>query len=192
MRLYWPLAVLALLAGCASAPSRPPVTLERVVELTRQGTPPEQIVAEMRDAGTVYRLSGSQLARLRDQGVADQVLDYMQDTYLSEMEQRGRMYSYDPYWWGPYGGPYPYWAWGGPYPYYWGGGYYHPYRHYNHGRGSWGHSVGGSGAGAGGGSAGGGGPGNPPSPLGTRNGIGSTGPNPGSPSSPPIQFGRPR
>jgi hypothetical protein len=131
MRTYWPVLLVVLLAACASTPSKPPVTLERVVELSRHGTPTADIIAEMRDAGTTYRLSGSQLARLRDQGVGDDVLDYMQDTYLSDMERRGRMYSYDPYGWGPYStwgpypawGPYPTWAWGGYYPYYYGPGF---------------------------------------------------------------------
>lgn len=118
--------ILALIGGCASVQSRPPVTIERVVDMTRQGTPPNDIIEEMRAAGTVYRLSGSQLAKLREQGVADEVLDYMQDTYLDEMQRRGRVSSYDPYWYGPYPG----YAWA-PYPYYWGAPYYYGprYRH---------------------------------------------------------------
>ncbi|HZP86489.1 MAG TPA: hypothetical protein VFB54_06690 [Burkholderiales bacterium] len=118
MFLLIPLLLLAL-AGCASAPSKPPVTLEQVVQMSREGVPPGDIIAKMRDSDTVYRLSGSQLARLKQQGVSDEVLDYMQDTYLRDMQLRGRMYAYDPYWWGPYPGwgPYPSWAWAYPYPY---------------------------------------------------------------------------
>lgn len=139
-------AALAILTGCASVQSRPPVTVERVLEMTRQGALPADIIAEMRDARTVYRLSASQLAKLREQGVDDEVLDYMQDTYLDEMERRGRISSYDPYWYGPYPGAWPYssFAWGG-YPYYWGPPYYYVPRH-RHPR------PGGSGGSGGGGS----------------------------------------
>jgi hypothetical protein len=44
----------------------------------------------MRDSGTVYRLTAAQLAQLHDQGVADPVIDYMQQTYLNAVlrEQR--------------------------------------------------------------------------------------------------------
>lgn len=123
-RVFFLVLTLALVGGCASVQSRPPVTIERVLDMTRQGTPPNDIIEEMRAAGTVYRLSGSQLAKLREQGVSDEVLDYMQDTYLDEAQRRARVSSYDPYWYGPYPGA----AWA-PYPYYWGAPYYYAPRH---------------------------------------------------------------
>jgi len=106
-----------LLAGCASRPQRVPVSIEEIVQMSIAGTPPSDIIARMEASDTVYRLSGSELARLKDQGVPDPVLDYMQDTYLDY--ERSRAYrNYDP-WWGP---PHPYWGWG-----YYG---YYPYRPY--------------------------------------------------------------
>jgi hypothetical protein len=112
-----------VLTGCTSVPSRPPVTTEQIVQMSLDGVPAADIVQKMRDAGTVYRLSGSQLARLKSQGVPDEVLDYMQDTYLALERARGADY----YWGGAYAwGPYPYGYWGPPgywWPYW---GYYPP------------------------------------------------------------------
>jgi hypothetical protein len=127
-------ALLLILAagqtGCASIASRPPVTTEQIVQMSREGVPAADIVQKMRDAGTVYRLSGSQLAQLKEQGVPDEVLDYMQETYLADAHARGAWY-YGSYWGGPWPwGPYPYWGpygyWGPYYPYY----PYYPYRPY--------------------------------------------------------------
>jgi hypothetical protein len=111
------LTFAALLAGCASRPQRVPVSIEEIVQMSHAGTQPSDIIARMEASDTVYRLSGSELARLKEQGVPDQVLDYMQETYLDY--ERSRVYRYYDPWWGP---PYPYWGWG-----YYG---YYPYRPY--------------------------------------------------------------
>lgn len=120
------LSAAALLAGCATVEPKPPVTIDQVVQMSREGVPAADIVQKMRDAGTVYRLSGSQLAKLKGEGVPDEVLDYMQETYLAQARARGAleygsMWGPTPYWgpyWGPYAGYYP-WGpyWGRPYPY---------------------------------------------------------------------------
>ena len=67
-------------AACATTPAPPSVTTEQILQMSRAGVPAADIVQKMRDAGTVYRLSGSQLAQLKSQGVPDDVLDYMQET----------------------------------------------------------------------------------------------------------------
>jgi hypothetical protein len=90
-----------------------PVTVAQVVAMSRAGQPADAIVAKMRESGTVYRLSASQLAGLRDQGVPDTVIDYMQGTYLSAVRQRQELEGWDSwtgvdgYWYGgaPYGWP---------------------------------------------------------------------------------------
>jgi hypothetical protein len=121
------IVLAAVLLGCASVESRPPVTTEQVIQLSKQGVPPADIIQKMRDSGTVYRLSGSQLGRLKSEGVDDEVLDYMQDTYLAAARMRGSA-EYGSYWGSP-------WAWG-PYPYsYWGprgywGSHWGPYYPY--------------------------------------------------------------
>jgi uncharacterized membrane protein YgcG len=104
---------ITLLGGCASlgvAQSTPPVTVSEVIQMSKQGVPAETILDKMRESQTVYRLTAAQLAQLRDQGVANQVIDYMQQTYLSAVRYDQSLEDWD-YWslgadgfW--YGGPY--------------------------------------------------------------------------------------
>jgi hypothetical protein len=83
------LTYVALLSGCATLGFKQPepVTVGQVIERSKQGMPPEAIVKQMRDSGAVYRLTAAQLAELHDLGVADPVLDYMQQTHI-EAERR--------------------------------------------------------------------------------------------------------
>jgi len=75
---------LSVVAGCTFSASkpRPPVTVPQILELSEAGVLPGTIVQKIRDSGTVYRLDASQLAQLKEQGVPDAVLNYMQQTYL--------------------------------------------------------------------------------------------------------------
>jgi hypothetical protein len=75
-------------AGCASTPEKGPVTVEQIIQMSRNGTDAPIILAKMQEAGTVYRLSGSRLAMLKSEGVPDPVLDYMLQTYLRAERQR--------------------------------------------------------------------------------------------------------
>lgn len=83
------LTCVTLLSGCAALgfKQREPVTVGQVIQMSKEGVPAEAIVEKMRDSGTVYPLSAAQLAELHDLGIADQVLDYMQRTYI-EAERR--------------------------------------------------------------------------------------------------------
>jgi hypothetical protein len=80
------LTCVTLLSGCAALGFKQPepVTVGQVIEMSKEGVPAEAIVKKMRDSETVYRFTGAQLAELHDLGVADQVLDYMQRTYIEE------------------------------------------------------------------------------------------------------------
>ena len=64
------------------------MTVERVIAMSKSGTDASSIIAKMQEAGTVYRLSGSQLAVLKAEGVPDPVLDYMLRTYLRAERER--------------------------------------------------------------------------------------------------------
>lgn len=167
------LTCITLLGGCASLgveQSTPPVTVSDVIQLSKQGVPAETILDKMRESQTVYRLTPSQLAQLRDQGVADQVIDYMQQTYLYAVRNDQSLEDWD-YWtlgadgfW--YGGPYygwpPHWwirdsygysAWGDGWGWGEGDGGHEGEGHGEHG----GHKGGGHGGGHSGGGHGGGG-----------------------------------
>ncbi len=84
------LAGSALLSGCAAlgfGQSKPPVTVSEVGQMSKENVPAETIVNKMRDSETVYRLNAAQLAQLHDQGVADPVLNYMQETYFGAVRR---------------------------------------------------------------------------------------------------------
>lgn len=114
------LVLLGVLSGCAAFPSRPPpLTLEQVVTLAKGGTSSEDIIKQLRESRTVLALSGSQYAKLQQDGVPDDVLDYIQRTYVTAVEFDARARYQSMYWgWGPMY-PYPYRPFWSPYPYHW-------------------------------------------------------------------------
>jgi hypothetical protein len=84
------LAGSALLSGCAAVgvdQSEQPVMVSEVIRMSEENVPAEIIVNKMRDSRAVYRLNAAQLVQLHDQGVADLVLNYMQETYLNAVRQ---------------------------------------------------------------------------------------------------------
>jgi hypothetical protein len=84
------LAGSALLTGCAALdvdPSKQPVMVSEVIRMSKENVPAETIVNKMRDSRAVYRLNAAQLAKLHDQGVADLVLNHMQETYLNAVRR---------------------------------------------------------------------------------------------------------
>lgn len=103
-----------LVSGCATLGiSRPkPVSVAQIVEMSKAGVPAQEIIREMRNSRTVYRLKASQLARLKEQGVPDAVIDYMQQTYLDAVRSDQALEDWslwiqedDGFWYGgaPYG-----------------------------------------------------------------------------------------
>lgn len=108
---------LGLLTGC-STPDKakiPPVTVGEIVQMSKSGIPPADIMAKIRESGTVYRLKASELANLKEQGVSAEVIDYMQKTYIRAVQhdQRLQDQSYwtrhdDGYWYGGMWSDWPY------------------------------------------------------------------------------------
>ncbi|MHB1678069.1 MAG: hypothetical protein ACYCSS_11125 [Sulfuriferula sp.] len=92
-----------MLGGCATTPPAPPVTVADVIQLSIAGDSPQQIIDRMQAANMVYRLKASQLARLHQQGVADEVLDYMQHTYIEAVRRDQRLEDWNRWWQGPDG-----------------------------------------------------------------------------------------
>lgn len=93
------LVAVVLLGGCAGMQRRPPPSLEQVVEMAQAGKPAEEIIRELQETRAVYPLTGSQIARLAEQGVPDTVLDYMQNAYMERVRWESRMVYDDPFWW---------------------------------------------------------------------------------------------
>jgi hypothetical protein len=100
------------LAACATLQGPPPPSPEDVVALARSGAPAQEIIRRMQKSGAVYPLSASQLARLRERGVPDEVIDYMHRTYLDEVRREEAMRQ--SFFYGPMFPPYQ--------PYYFGAG----------------------------------------------------------------------
>jgi len=92
-------ACAALLAGCAGMDRRPPPTLEQVVEMSQAGMAAEEIIRKLQETRAVYPLTGSQIARLHDQGVADTVLDYLQNAYTESVRRDSRLHYENTFFW---------------------------------------------------------------------------------------------
>jgi outer membrane murein-binding lipoprotein Lpp len=109
-------AVFALLlAGCATTPALPPLSIDDVVQLSKANTPPDEIVRKMKETRTVYLVSASEMIKLSKEGVSEKVLDYMQATSIEAARNDERYRNYGPWY------PYPY----GPYR--WGRSPFWPY-----------------------------------------------------------------
>ena len=99
--------LLSMLAGCTTSgePAPPPPSLAEIVASARAGQSPQQIIERMQRSHAVYRLPASELAKLREQGVPDAVIDYMQRVHLDvvRFEESVRARSFYGPGWGPWG-----------------------------------------------------------------------------------------
>jgi hypothetical protein len=142
------LSVPLLFAGCASvAPSAPridrlpegsagplapartgPLSLDEVVALSRDGTPPQTVIQMLRDSRATYALSAEEAQKLTSRGVSPEVVAFLRGPDVYAAQHRPA-----------YVAPYPVY----PYPYYYGAPYYglgygelgyrYPYRTYPRG-----------------------------------------------------------
>jgi hypothetical protein len=78
------LGCICLSAGCASPPARQAISVDEVVAMAGEGLPAESIIEKMQASRSVYPLPASRLLELKQKGVPYQVLDYMEQTYLTE------------------------------------------------------------------------------------------------------------
>ena len=112
---------LAFFIGCTALSGNPvgpppnPVTVKEIVEMHEAGIPPEIIINKIQQSHTVYRLQASQLVQLKEIGVSDEVINYMQQTYLDAVRQNQAYEDWsnftladDGFWYGGpfYGGPF--------------------------------------------------------------------------------------
>ena len=100
------LLLAGVMTGCATAPQLPPPpTTAEIVQMAKDGQTAEAIIQRMQLSIAVYPLPASELAKLREQGVPDKVIDHMQHTYLEAVRYqewaRARDYNFYPYY-GPY------------------------------------------------------------------------------------------
>lgn len=112
-------ALMLILHGCADAPTAPPkierlsaekleaslpqpvaaMPLEQIVALARLGLPAEELIGRIKQSGSRYRLSATQIVDLEKQGVPLAVLDHMVagertrifDDMAAEVERREKL-----------------------------------------------------------------------------------------------------
>lgn len=114
MRMFRPILISALvlsLLGCATASGPPragtaiarlsPEELARMlpkpepklapadlIRMSKQGATAKAIIARIKESGSHYALSASQLIELHEQGVSTEVLDYIQSAHEQDMRDR--------------------------------------------------------------------------------------------------------
>lgn len=96
------LALVLLLAACASVPRPAPLQLDDVVAMSRQGVPEDEIIQRLKDSHAVFNLSWSRLAALREQGVPVRVIDYLEASAREAERRRAFQDGAGAYPWGPY------------------------------------------------------------------------------------------
>ena len=117
------LASAVLAAACAStsgpaaksAPARTEVlTVQQILNMTEQGRSFEEIMGEIQESGTVYKLSDDQSQKLRGSSFSATLLSFMELTYVHAIEanpalkkSNDQWHQIDGYWYGgrPFGWP---------------------------------------------------------------------------------------
>ncbi len=87
-RFRTPLSVAAfalLLGACSVMTPRPATPISEVVSLSKGGQP-EQVINRIGSSKTTYALRGSDFAKLADAGVPPKVLDYLQQTFVNDVD----------------------------------------------------------------------------------------------------------
>ena len=92
--------ICVALMACAGPQRRAPPSLDEIVGMSNAGKPAEEITRELQDTGAVYPLTASQIVKLHEQGVAESVLDYLQNAYAASLREEALM-QYDGYYWWP-------------------------------------------------------------------------------------------
>ncbi len=96
------------------------IPVSDIVKMSKDGVSSKDIIKDLRRSHSVYFLKADQLANLRNEGVQDSVLNYMEKTHIQAIRRNQQAEDY--YYGGPgYGWYGPGWGWGWPYGY--GGGW---------------------------------------------------------------------
>jgi hypothetical protein len=77
------------------------VTVHDIVQMSKDGVSSKDIIREIRKTHTAYNLKADQLAKLRDEGVQDSVINYMEKTHIDAIRRNQQMED-SFYWWPGY------------------------------------------------------------------------------------------
>ena len=78
--------LLALPACAAFYTPRPSLPISVVVHLCKSGAPPGEVIRRVQQSGTAYALRGSDFYKLKAAGVPDPVLDYLQQSFVDDID----------------------------------------------------------------------------------------------------------
>ena len=76
-----------VLSGCVG----PQLTVPEIVEMSEEGQSDQDICKKIEESSSIYRLKASQVVKLSEFGVSDQVIDCMQQTYIDAVRQDQQM-----------------------------------------------------------------------------------------------------
>ena len=98
------IAIVLALGGCATMVDRaPPLTIDALVERSKQGESAESLLASLRVSRERFALSGSEYALLKERGLPAPVLDELQRRELQAA--RDDQWRNNQFYWGPWRGP---------------------------------------------------------------------------------------
>lgn len=109
--------LMSVLVGCATVPGEPkppPPSIADIVRMSRDKVPEDEIIRLLHESSAVYRLSGSELAKLKDDGVGPKVLDYLNQAQINQARYEEWARSREPVFW--YGPSFGYYYFGPPWP----------------------------------------------------------------------------
>jgi hypothetical protein len=84
--LIFLVACLAEFSACAAFALTPPLAIADAVKMSQSGMRPEEVIQRIRDSKTTYALHGSDFGKLKAIGVSDQVLDYLQQSFVNDVD----------------------------------------------------------------------------------------------------------
>lgn len=118
MRYLITVLLASMLAGCAGLGEKlpPPPTVAEIVQMAKSGHSADAIIKRIHESRAVYQLPASELARMREQGVPDKVIDYLQQTYIDAVRYSEWARARDAYLFPPFSAsPFRPYFWPGPY-----------------------------------------------------------------------------
>jgi hypothetical protein len=80
-------ALLLSFTACAAIYTpRQPLPISEVVDMAKANVPSEEIIRRIRQSGTAYALRGSDFHKLKAVGLADPVIDDLQQSFVDDMD----------------------------------------------------------------------------------------------------------
>ncbi len=94
------LCASVLLSACASlGDTSPPLTIDALVARAKTGESNESLLASLRASRERFQLSGSELAKLKERGLPDAVLDELQARQIADAREEEWRRSQPIGWW---------------------------------------------------------------------------------------------